>query len=62
MGDILSLIDEDYGQLDALLNGEDQYPVTYPCVLISLPEIPWSDVTFRVPPGEISLTVQLGFD
>ena len=37
MGDILSLIDEDYGQLDALLNGEDQYPVTVPCVLISMP-------------------------
>lgn len=34
MGDAIALIDEDCGQLEALANGEDQYPVTFPCVLI----------------------------
>ena len=34
LGDAVSLIDEDYGQLEALMNGEDQYPVTFPCVLV----------------------------
>ena len=35
MGDTVSLIDEDYGQLDALKNGGEQYPVTFPCILLS---------------------------
>ena len=38
MGDVITLIDEDCGQLEALTNGEDQYPVTFPCVLISIPQ------------------------
>ena len=38
MGDTITLIDEDCGQLEALANGEDQYPVTFPCVLIGIPE------------------------
>jgi hypothetical protein len=31
----LSLIDEDYGQLEMGAE-EDQYPVTFPCVLIGI--------------------------
>ena len=31
----LSLIDEDYGQLEMGAE-EDQYPVTFPCVLIGM--------------------------
>lgn len=38
MGSAITLIDEDCGQLEALTNGEDQYPVTFPCVLISIPQ------------------------
>lgn len=41
MGSTVSLIDEDYGQLEALAGGEDQYPVTFPCVLIGIPETLW---------------------
>ena len=44
MGNDVSLIDEDYGQLEALQNGEDQYPVTFPCVLIGIPETLWDNL------------------
>ena len=33
MGNDVSLIDEDYGQLEALQNGEDQYPSYYGLLL-----------------------------
>ena len=62
MGDALSLIDEDYGQLEALLNEEDRYPVTFPCVLISMPEVQWKDLKARVQHGEMSRTIRLAFD
>ena len=44
MGDVITLIDEDCGQLEALTNGEDQYPVTFPCVLISIPQTAWDNI------------------
>lgn len=38
----LSVIDEDYGQLENLLQpAEDMYPLTFPCALISMPAIDW---------------------
>lgn len=30
LGNEIILIDEDYGQLEALMNGEDQYPSPFP--------------------------------
>lgn len=62
MGDALSLIDEDYGQLEALANGEDQYPVTFPCVLISTPEVEWNNLSGSTQRGKLTLTVRLAFD
>lgn len=62
MSDTVSLIDEDYGQLEALINGEDQYPVTFPCVLISIPETIWENLKGNLQHGKTTVTVRLAFD
>lgn len=62
LGNEISLIDEDYGQLEALQNGEDQYPVTFPCVLIGMPTVQWRDLKSASQLGTLSLTVRLAFD
>lgn len=61
-GERVTLIDEDYGQLEALQNGEDQYPVTFPCILIGLPQVEWRDLKPNLQQGTASLTVRLAFD
>lgn len=61
-GERISLIDEDYGQLEALANGEDQYPVTFPCILIGLPQVDWRNIKPGMQQGTVSLTVRLAFD
>lgn len=61
-GGRISLIDEDYGQLEALQNGEDQYPVTFPCILISAPQTEWRNLKPNIQQGTLSLTVRLAFD
>ncbi|CCZ10505.1 hypothetical protein [uncultured Culturomica sp.] len=58
----LSLVDEDYGQLEALLNGEDTYPVTFPCVLMGNIKMKWKNTTPFVQQGEGTITVRLAFD
>lgn len=62
LGDAVSLIDEDYGQLEALMNGEDQYPVTFPCVLVGAPEVTWRCLGGDTQQGTCTLTVRLAFD
>lgn len=62
MGDTLSLIDEDYGQLEALAAGEDQYPVTFPCVLIGIPETLWDTLKGNLQHGKTTVTIRLAFD
>ena len=62
MGDTITLIDEDCGQLEALANGEDQYPVTFPCVLIGIPETIWETMKSGIQHGKTTLTVRLAFD
>lgn len=62
LGNEIILIDEDYGQLEALMNGEDQYPVTFPCVLISMPEVKWSSLGGDAQRGTCLMTVRLAFD
>ncbi len=57
----LSLIDEDYGQLETSAE-DDAYPVTYPCVLIGNDEIEWEDLTGDTQRGRASLTVRLAID
>lgn len=61
-GERISLIDEDYGQLEALANGEDQYPVTFPCILIGLPQVDWRDLKPDRQQGTVTLDVRLAFD
>jgi hypothetical protein len=58
----LSLVDEDYGQLEAIETAEDTYPVTFPCVLISIPETVWADLYLGSQKGTASITVRLAID
>jgi hypothetical protein len=55
----LSLIDEDYGQLET---EEDTYPVTFPCVLIGNNETDWQTLSNNAQRGDVSLTVRLAID
>lgn len=57
----LSLIDEDYGQLEMGAE-EDQYPVTFPCVLIGNASSDWHDLGYGVQKSESMLTVRLAID
>lgn len=61
-GGRISLIDEDYGQLEALQNGEDQYPVTFPCILIGTPQVDWRNLKPGLQLGTLTMTVRLAFD
>lgn len=65
MGDTFRMVDEDYGQVEAAQQGEDQYPIDTPCVLIGTPEVEWSciktgDGTRQH--GKASFTVRAVFD
>ena len=57
----LSLIDEDYGQLEMGAE-EDQYPVTFPCVLIGNTNSDWHDLGYGAQKSESALTVRLAID
>lgn len=56
------VIDEDCGQLDAIAQGLDQYPVTFPCVLLGDSEVAFRDVKEPAQRGTLTLTVRLAFD
>jgi len=59
----LSLIDEDYGQLEAIETEEDTYPVTFPCVLISAPDVEWTtNLGGGSQRGNCTVTVRLAID
>ena len=57
----LSLIDEDYGQLEMGAN-EDHYPVTFPCVLIGNTDSVWHDLGYGAQNSESTVTVRLAID
>ena len=58
----LSLIDEDYGQLE-MDEATDHNPVTYPCTLIGYSDISWSDITGSTAQrGQAQLTVRTALD
>lgn len=57
----LSLIDEDYGQLEMGAD-EDHYPVTFPCVLIGNTESVWHDLGYGAQNSESLITVRLAID
>lgn len=57
----LSLIDEDYGQLEG--RGDmDTYPVTLPAVLIGYAESDWKDLGMGVQKSESLIIVRLAVD
>ena len=56
------VIDEDCGQLEAIAQGLDEYPVTFPCVLVSAPECQFMNTTEIVQRGKMRLSVRLAFD
>lgn len=60
----VTAIDEDWGQLEALLNGEDTYPVTFPCLLIAFGEAQWTDYkpSDGLQRGTMTVTTRLAFD
>ena len=62
MAGIVTLVDEDCGQLEALHSGLDQYPVTFPCILISTPEVQWQDFKGGVQRGRAQVRIRLAFD
>lgn len=59
----LSLVDENYGQLENIdQNDTDMYPVTFPAVLIDLQEASWSNLEGRSQKGTVKVNVQLLID
>lgn len=56
------VIDEDCGQLDAIAQGLDQYPVTFPCVLLGDSEVVFRDMKEPAQRGTLTMTVRLAFD
>lgn len=58
-----SVVDEDYGQLEALDNdGVDMYPLTFPAVLIETPETEWGDIADGGQKGTCTVRVRLVID
>lgn len=59
----LSLVDEDYGQLENLDREDtDMYHLTYPCVLIEPSKVDWSYIEGHSQKGDATLRVRLIID
>ncbi len=59
----LSLIDEDYGQLENIdEDNKDMYPITFPCVLLDAPSVDWSYIQGNSQKGEATIRVRLIID
>lgn len=57
----LSLVDEDYGQLEAGID-EDTYPVTFPCALVGSLEADWENMAGGRQRGHALFSVRLAVD
>lgn len=65
MADTVRMVDEDCGQIEAAQQGEDQYPIDTPCVLIGTPEVEWANIKTAEgirQIGKATFTVRLAFD
>ena len=59
----LKVVDEDYGQLEALgQESTDQYPLTFPAVLIDASSVQWSNIGGLNQKGEATIRVRLIID
>lgn len=57
----LSLIDEDYGQLEGR-EDMDTYPVTFPAVFVGYADSDWKDLGFGVQKSQSMIVVRLAID
>jgi hypothetical protein len=60
--DHIRTIDEDYGQLEALDNDRDMYPLTFPAILIDIPSTEWSNERGKNQVGTAQVRVKLIID
>lgn len=61
----LTLVDEDYGQLENIDDNDEErqmYPITFPCVLIEAPETEWSNLAPGHQKGVCTIRVRLCID
>lgn len=58
----IQTIDEDYGQLEALDNNDDTYPLVFPAVLIDTPQAEWSNLQGKSQKGTLTLRLRLLID
>lgn len=61
----LTLVDEDYGQLENIDDSDEErqmYPITFPCVLIDAPETEWSNLSSGMQKGVTTVRVRLCID
>lgn len=58
----LSLVDEDYGQLEYIDSETDTYPVTFPCVLLDAADVQWSNIQGGHQKGVATINVRLAID
>lgn len=59
----LSMVDEDYGQLEAIDNNNvDMYPITFPAVLVDAPTTEWGNIAGKSQLGKTQVTVRLIID
>jgi hypothetical protein len=57
----MAMIDEDYGQLQS--PDEDGYPVVFPCVLINVQQVDWSDASRGMQMGDSArIVIKLAID
>lgn len=58
----LSYVDEDFGQLEALDNEEDTYPLTFPAVLAEVQGVSWNHTDRLQQEGTATVVVRLLID
>ena len=60
----IQTLDEDYGQLEALLSGEkeDNYPLLFPAVLVHAPMTDWNNLAGGNQKGQTTVNVRLMMD
>lgn len=59
----LSMVDEDYGQLEALdRDNVDMYPITFPAVLVDAPVTVWDNIAGKSQMGKTTVVVRLILD
>lgn len=59
----LKVVDEDYGQLEALdQENRDMYPLTFPAVLIEAPSVEWSNIGGLSQKGLATVRISLIID